>query len=87
MTSVTVPSRTIFDDASLKAEVETFLGALSPGKRGKFVTYYTLDGRLKMQAVQRIGESWVIGASFMADLRRGVKGGLSGGLFVGGEWS
>ena len=55
---------TIFDDASLRAEVDSFLasiGDIPAGKRGALVGWYDLSGTYRAQAIYRINDNWIVG--------------------------
>lgn len=76
-------STTIFDDASLKRHVELLLADVPAGRTHAAVGYYLTNGHWRVSYAQKIGDSWVLGATFGKDSAAGK---INGGVTITGSW-
>lgn len=74
---------TIFDQASLQKHVELMLADVPAERKRATVGYYLTNGQWRVSYAQRIGNTWVMGATFGKDSAAGK---INGGVTVTGSW-
>ena len=76
-------TRTIFDDASLRAAIESTFVGVPAGHKHALIGWWTVDGKWRVTTAHRFAGGWVVGATFGQDFA-GAK--ISGGVYVKGSW-
>lgn len=75
-------SETIFDSASLQSHVDAALAEVPAGRTRARFTYLT-NGRWRVSYAQKVGNVWVLGATFGKDSAAGK---INGGVTITGSW-
>lgn len=74
---------TIFDQESLKKQVEVLVADIPANRSRAIVGYMLVDGRWRVSYAMRVAGGWSLGATFGKDSAAGK---ISGGATIVGSW-
>jgi hypothetical protein len=76
-------TKTLFDEASLRSQIDKVFKDVPEGRHGALVGYYLLSGKWRVTMVHRIGGQWSFGATLGKDAAAAA---IDGGIQVLGSW-